>query len=545
MFCRHCGKQLRNTDKFCSVCGKSTATQNATPVYSQRPYESETPYQSNNYSEPKKKMNPVLKAFIIILSAGFVIVFLFIFSAMVAGVIEAFNDANTDIDNYIEQSTQDNEPYDNTEDKDTPYGQESQGFLGSLETVIDDSPNNIAASEGTKKIPLLIFALSFPDSEMYMDAAQCYEYIYGDGYYGFGSVDDYYMESSKGMLTFVPADETWGTKNDGIVDMYMDTNHPHFNFERDEDEYYSEGFEFYSRVLKAADEFVDYAAYDADGDGYVVPQELTIMFLFAGYEIYNDYEFDYTDTTYSCSLTYEGYLKVDGVKFDECIYTAEKDPYNTGNNQIAGVGIICHELGHAIDLPDLYDTDYSSEGLAFHCLMAAGSQNAGWNDPYNTLPAPLTAWERIYLGLEEPEQIIQSGIYTVNSRSTDEYNILKVSNERGYYLIENVDFDGFGKGLRSFLRSPGVAIWFVNESVVTSEVRMSANTINDNEKKYGVQLIEAHETHQLMSGNFNYSKLYDHYHYLNGDDFFETDEGIIIEILDNPQDAMRVQITFP
>ena len=38
----------------------------------------------------------------------------------------------------------------------------------------------------------------------------------------------------------------------------------------------------------------------------------------------------------------------------------------------------CHELGHAaFGLPDLYDRDYSSEGLGRWSLMAGGS----WNGP--------------------------------------------------------------------------------------------------------------------------------------------------------------------
>ncbi len=41
-------------------------------------------------------------------------------------------------------------------------------------------------------------------------------------------------------------------------------------------------------------------------------------------------------------------------------------------------GVFAHEMGHAaFGLPDLYDTDNSSEGLGNWSLMAGGS----WNGP--------------------------------------------------------------------------------------------------------------------------------------------------------------------
>ncbi len=46
------------------------------------------------------------------------------------------------------------------------------------------------------------------------------------------------------------------------------------------------------------------------------------------------------------------------------------------------VGVCCHELGHLLfGWPDLYDTDYSSEGVGNWCLMGGGSWNGGGDTP--------------------------------------------------------------------------------------------------------------------------------------------------------------------
>lgn len=46
------------------------------------------------------------------------------------------------------------------------------------------------------------------------------------------------------------------------------------------------------------------------------------------------------------------------------------------------LGVCAHELGHlAFGWPDLYDSDYTSEGIGVWCLMAAGSYNGDENNP--------------------------------------------------------------------------------------------------------------------------------------------------------------------
>ncbi len=63
------------------------------------------------------------------------------------------------------------------------------------------------------------------------------------------------------------------------------------------------------------------------------------------------------------------------------------------------IGVICHELGHAIGLPDLYDWNGNSSGIGYWGLMGAGN----WNTPAS--PAHLCAWSREQLGWLNPVEI--------------------------------------------------------------------------------------------------------------------------------------------
>ena len=56
------------------------------------------------------------------------------------------------------------------------------------------------------------------------------------------------------------------------------------------------------------------------------------------------------------------------------------------------IGVFSHEFGHALGLPDLYDTDYSSDGVGDWCLMSGGS----WTTPSS--PVHMSAWCKEMMG---------------------------------------------------------------------------------------------------------------------------------------------------
>lgn len=129
------------------------------------------------------------------------------------------------------------------------------------------------------------------------------------------------------------------------------------------------------------------------------------------------------------------------------------------------VGVFCHEFGHVLGLPDLYDTDYSSEGVGNWSLMAGGSWGGG-----GALPTYLDAWCRYQLGWLTPivptSQVLNAQITQVEGSPLGSPNgvLYKLwcgppTNE--YWLVENRQQVGFDASIPS----PGLLIWHIDESM--------------------------------------------------------------------------------
>jgi len=67
------------------------------------------------------------------------------------------------------------------------------------------------------------------------------------------------------------------------------------------------------------------------------------------------------------------------------------------------IGVFCHEFGHNLGLPDLYDTIYSGEAsTGFWTLMSSGSWLGVPGEACGTSPPSLGPWERAQLGFVKP-----------------------------------------------------------------------------------------------------------------------------------------------
>lgn len=76
------------------------------------------------------------------------------------------------------------------------------------------------------------------------------------------------------------------------------------------------------------------------------------------------------------------------------------------DGQIHTVGVFAHEYGHALGLPDLYDTDGSSKGIGYWSLMAGGSWTGVTRGAESgDRPAHLDAWSKYFLGWAMPAQV--------------------------------------------------------------------------------------------------------------------------------------------
>ncbi|MDZ5474053.1 M6 family metalloprotease domain-containing protein [Bacillus sp. 31A1R] len=144
----------------------------------------------------------------------------------------------------------------------------------------------------------------------------------------------------------------------------------------------------------------------------------------------------------------------------------------------AQVGVYAHEFGHALGLPDFYDTVYSSEGVGNYSMMAGGS----WlrypdNGAYSgNSPAHFDPFSKIFLGWVDPIEVTPGqGITEITlppiNKADANNGIVKMevpgSNGTEYFLFENVQQDGFNQGFnRQGSDAHGLLAWHVDENII-------------------------------------------------------------------------------
>jgi M6 family metalloprotease-like protein len=145
--------------------------------------------------------------------------------------------------------------------------------------------------------------------------------------------------------------------------------------------------------------------------------------------------------------------------------------------RIIPIGVFCHEYGHALGLPDLYDrtpgspSGPDSEGVGNYCLMAGGSYGATGRNA--ATPVHMSAWCKAVLGWANIQTISANG--TLPLESVQERNLIynvEVPNTGGkeFFLIEYRDpnwTDPFNERLNwdREISPGGLAIWHVDERV--------------------------------------------------------------------------------
>lgn len=259
-----------------------------------------------------------------------------------------------------------------------------------------------------------------------------------------GSLRDYYLENSHGMLDVTGSATRW-------------LRMPH------EYSFYvagKRGFGYYPMnaqglaldAVTAADYEVNYSNFDNDGpdgvpdsgddDGYV--DALFIVHAGPGYES----TLDTNDIhSHKWALFYEQTL--DGVK----LFPYAMEPEN------GLLGVYCHEFGHCLNLVDLYDTDMSSMGLGGWSLMATGS----WNQ-LGLKPGHLDAWSKVRAGFVTPTVLTQNatGVFLPPAEVDPvAYRLWKsdtITTE--YFMVERREKIGFDGSLPA----GGLLIYHVDET---------------------------------------------------------------------------------
>jgi M6 family metalloprotease-like protein len=231
------------------------------------------------------------------------------------------------------------------------------------------------------------------------------------------SLADYWNEVSYGQVTIVPAQETGGAVDNGVVEVTLGTAHPDTAGN-------DANRQLTSDALTAADPLVDYMAFDDDGNGYLDTNELHVLVVARGYER----AYGGADVCTGAGSVWGHHWSLygavpaptlDGVIVGDTFGGPAPGPRQGGYSQIgewhcrstdtpghmATIGVAAHELGHDMGtgVPDLYDTDSSSSGIGRWALQAGGAWNT--TGPHAGMtPAWPDAWSRWFLGFITPAQ---------------------------------------------------------------------------------------------------------------------------------------------
>lgn len=229
-----------------------------------------------------------------------------------------------------------------------------------------------------------------------------------------------------------------------------------------------------TEAVQAADASFDFAPFDTDNDAVV--DHLLVIHAGAGQEntagnpnLIWSHGWAVLDADPSALGSQP--LTADGVQVYGYIMTSEDSP----------IGVVTHEFGHDLGLPDLYDTDQSSSGVGVWDVMGTGS----WNGfPSGSAPAYMSAWSRSRLGWVIPTLVtaplVATSIPDVESTGTVyRFSIRSGFSGDEYFLVENRQPVGFDDALPGF----GLLIWHVDDSIAE----------NDNDLHRLLDLLEADE----------------------------------------------------
>lgn len=279
-------------------------------------------------------------------------------------------------------------------------------------------------SVGSPKIPIILVQFSdlkFMVSEI-EDSVRSYFDRFCNGtnngvnYTGggsYGAVKDYFIAQSDSL--FQPCFDVIGP-------VTLPNSYKYYG----KDSAYSKDvniYEFYQEAIKLAQSLQsDWNQFDNDLDGVID----MVYFIYAG-EGQNG-----SDDTYTIWPKEQGSGgTIGGVKYGS--YGCSNEVYN---GEIDGIGTICHELSHALGLPDLYDTNYVAFGMDYWDIMDSGNYCAN-----GKCPCGYSAYEKDFMGWKKLIELTPDNPQTLTLQPLSEggggYKITNVENPDEYYVLDN------------------------------------------------------------------------------------------------------------
>lgn len=331
--------------------------------------------------------------------------------------------------------------------------------LGTSANAVRTRSASRAPLRGNLKVAVIL--VDFSDKPMTTPKKRFNDLFFSEGVIPTGSVKEYYKEVTNGLITItgqVAGPFRMPKKLSEYAHGESGTGNATPNART-----------LAQDAAKAANPTIDFSTYDNDHDGYV--DAFVVIHSGPGAEVTGS-----ASDIWSHKWVLPEVYNADGTH----IYAYLTVPED------CELGVCAHELGHLLfGFPDLYDIDYTSEGVGNWCLMAGGS----WNNNGLT-PAHPCAWCKVQ----------QSWVTTINQSSNaanvviDDvktgYNVYRLWKDGGpgneYFLAEN----RLQKKYDKYIPGEGLLIYHIDDAIED----------NSNEQHYKVAVMQADGKQQLEKG---------------------------------------------
>jgi hypothetical protein len=173
------------------------------------------------------------------------------------------------------------------------------------------------------------------------------------------------------------------------------------------------------------------------------------------------------------------------------------------------IAVMCHEMGHLVGLPDLYDGNRRDWGPGYWSLMSYGAWGAGGNTPWS--PSHPDAWCLNEAGFVTPT-VVTTNLYDVHIPPVeDEPVVYKAwrngSNRDTCFYLENRQHQGFDTPLPG----AGLAIWHIDpaQHSMWNYVDLEEDSTSHLDSGFGyrpdphVYHQEMGDTSDVLPGNWN------------------------------------------
>lgn len=308
---------------------------------------------------------------------------------------------------------------------------------------------HLFAPEGEQR--MLVILATFSDTEATYSREAFDELMNGVN----GSFRHYYMENSGGRLVMESVVTAW---------VRLPNSRAYYAPE-------GKWGEFALHAVQAADAAgVNFAEFDNNGNGVV--EGVAIIHQGPGKEVTGNEEDIWS---HSWTLSAAGYTssqrRFDGVLVDS--YTAQPEMRNS-RGDLNTIGVIAHEFGHNLGLPDYYDTITEDEndfdGTGLWDMMARGSYNGS---PAGASPAHHNPLSKMELGWVE-EMVLETAGRVGLAPVQDAAMVYRINGPEAheYLLLENRQLQGFDSAL------PGAGLLVYQVDAEQIAALRSANSIN-------------------------------------------------------------------